>query len=308
MLYDSIDTDICQELRESRYGEKKMRSEVIAGLVALYDPQKAQKLRECGTWLKFGAVVGTGRLSLLGANFCRLRICPMCQWRRSLALGYQMDIVYRLMLQDGRKHFAHVVFALKNSTADHLWRGIDQLTVAFRRLMTKDDLIPGIVVGYYRALEVTYNRSENTYHPHYHCIWLLPDDYYEGHYMGHEELLRRWKHAAQVDYDPVVHIQAVEGENLTSSLYEITKYTYKDSDIVDSDMSDEEKSDVLRTIDAALKGRRLISFGGAIKAYRQRMHMEDDLDKAMYDEDQTGAERYVFVWRQGVYIRYRPQD
>ena len=308
MIYDSIETDVCQEFHELRYDNKKMRTEDIAALVALYDQQKAQKIRECGTWLKFAAVIGSGRLSLVGANFCRLRICPMCQWRRSLALGYQMDMVYHLMLRDGRRHFAHVVLALRNCAGNQLWRGIDQLTAAYRRLMTKDDLIPGLIDGYYRALEVTYNAEEGTYHPHYHCIWLLPDDYYDGHYIGHTELLQRWKHAAQVDYEPTIHIQAVEGDDLTTSLYEITKYTYKDNDILDAAITDQEKARVLQTMDEALKGKRLISFGGAMRAYRQRMKFEDDLDKVMLDDDQTGDERYIFVWRNGVYIRYRMED
>ena len=37
------------------------------------------------------------KLRLKGANFCRARLCPLCNWRRSLKLRYQLGRVLNVV-------------------------------------------------------------------------------------------------------------------------------------------------------------------------------------------------------------------
>ena len=66
-------------LSDARFAwkEERMKSR---RLVYLYDkagyPDYADRAEACATWLRFGTI-GDKR-GLLSANFCRLRLCPMC--------------------------------------------------------------------------------------------------------------------------------------------------------------------------------------------------------------------------------------
>ena len=39
------------------------------------------------------------------------------------------------------------------------------------------------MLGYMRAIEVTYNQQEDTYHPHIHCIFAVKAQYFTKGYI-----------------------------------------------------------------------------------------------------------------------------
>lgn len=51
---------------------------------------KARRLSACAQWAEFEQLPEGQGLRLHDASFCRVRLCPMCQWRRSLKLGAQV--------------------------------------------------------------------------------------------------------------------------------------------------------------------------------------------------------------------------
>lgn len=51
---------------------------------------KAERLARCAAWAEFERLPEGQGLRLHDASFCRVRLCPMCQWRRSLKLGAQV--------------------------------------------------------------------------------------------------------------------------------------------------------------------------------------------------------------------------
>jgi len=51
---------------------------------------KAERLAHCAAWAEFERLPDGQSLRLHDASFCRVRLCPMCQWRRSLKLGAQV--------------------------------------------------------------------------------------------------------------------------------------------------------------------------------------------------------------------------
>lgn len=285
-----------------------MRAIAISELMEQIDPIRAALLRDCGTVLSFGQLA-SGKLSLQRANFCRLRICPMCAWRRALKLGGQMDELMRVVVDRGHTYLCHVVLTVRNCAASELSVAIKTINEGYRYMMRKIPTVSDAVIGYYRALEVTYNEDEDSYHPHVHSIWVMRDDYMDGHYIPQDLLSTLWGRAIKADYSPIVHISKIDpgADNISAAVAELTKYTVKDSDILD--IADEHKRiQVLATIDDVLHGLRLISYGGILRKIRREL-AQADLDKVDLTDDITGDEdivaRYVAIWRNGVYIRYR---
>ena len=57
-------------------------------------------LERCCSWLLFRRYVEGSVLKLHKAEFCRHRLCPTCNWRKSLKLFSQMKEVSARLLQD----------------------------------------------------------------------------------------------------------------------------------------------------------------------------------------------------------------
>ena len=101
----------CQVLRDVRNNKKrdwalhKLHNSYIAMAYEGVNPVKAERMRECANWLAF-LRNSDGSLKLHDARFCRVRLCPVCQWRRALKTFAQMSQVLTLpKLRDTNLYF-----------------------------------------------------------------------------------------------------------------------------------------------------------------------------------------------------------
>ena len=279
----------------------------IANVVECYDKYKAAQLRDCGTHLTFNKS-SVGNLTLTHANFCRIRICPMCTWRRTLKLGLQMQANYAVQIQRGYKHI-FLTLTVKNVSAADLSSTLDDIMASTDR-MHKLTAFNTSIVGYFRALEVTYNERQNTYHPHLHYILTVPADYYDytGKNLTQAQMADMWRKSMRLDYDPMINVKRIEprGDNgMTHAVAETAKYPLKATNILEL-RSRKRQVQVCETIDNALKSRRLIAFGGVtrqIRAELKQSDLEDELvnlaDDAVSDDS---VREIIYVWRNGLYL------
>lgn len=297
----------CQEDIELLDGKRnwikrKIMTINVSKLMAVYDPERAAKIKGCGTYLEF-ALNPDGTKRLHAANFCRERLCPMCQWRRSIKLGWQADQIYRKLTDEGYKHI-FVTLTLRNCAAPELNATTDKLLGAFARLK-RAALWQRAVRGSYRALEITYNKEADTYHPHLHILATVDGSYFDSSnadYIDKTRLINAWRRALGVDYDPSVDIEGItqrEGQSMTSACAEVCKYPCKSAEI--------HSSNVLQTIDYALRGRRLIQWAGVAANVRRELELDDvesgnlvQTSGEVPGEDEL--QKIVYVWRYGLYI------
>lgn len=284
-----------------RWKERKSMSLKVSRLMRKYDEERADKILRCGTYLVF-IQDPTGRKNLHSANFCRERLCPMCQWRRSLRLSVQADKIYGRLTDQGYKHI-FLTLSVRNCTASDLPSTIDHMYESLTRL-TRSKRWKESFPGLYGAFEITYNSEACTYHPHFHLILTVKPEYFTSNlYWSHDQFIAAWRKAARLDYDPSVDIEAVrqkQGQSLTSAVVEACKYPVKSAEI--------NSSDVLRTIDYALRGRRLLRWQGVAKAVRKEMQLDDVEDGDLIHTDDVPTEltdetvKIAYAWRHGVYI------
>ena len=93
--------DISPTGRQNDWGRRKMANELLAIAYEDVNKRKAERLRNCATWLSFAAGAD-GRLRLHDANFCRVRLCPICQWRRALKTYSHTRSIVEAMTADYR--------------------------------------------------------------------------------------------------------------------------------------------------------------------------------------------------------------
>lgn len=274
----------------------KLHSGYISLAYEEIDPRKAERMKDCANWLSF-VRKEDGTMKLHDARFCRVRLCPVCQWRRSLKTFAQMSQVLDVATSDGFQ-FIFLTLTMKNCSGSNLSNELTHLLLSFNRLMKYKD-IQKAVKGFYRGCEVTHNVNTDEYHPHIHAILAVRSGYFGGTmYLSQARWTELWQRALQVEYTPIIDVRKCKGGS--KAIAEACKYAVKPSDILNFD-DWEMTVDTLRTLDTALEKRRFVGLGGCIKEIHKRLHLDDIEDGDLVhvesvETEQATEEEIIFFW------------
>ena len=246
----------------------------------LISESRMKSLEECGNNLLF-SVNDKNEKRLKGASFCRIRTCPMCNWRKSLKLfGQTSEIANIIINQDSSTRFLFVTFTVKNCDADKLSQTIDMMNMGFKSLTNKSkgvkitEKFKNNMLGYIRAMEVTYNQEKDTYHPHIHCIFAVKAGYFKGNgYIKKTDWQYIWGECCKTDYEPIVNVQTIKNST-AKAVAEVAKYPVKIDDLVNYD-NEKKAIQALIVFTKILKGRRLITFGGVFADIKKQLKLDD---------------------------------
>lgn len=278
--------DFKQTGKIRNWDRRKLESFVVSNVYSLMSglEKYGEQMASCGNFLEFGACsyVEHGK-KLIKANFCKARLCGMCQWRKSLVTRKQVvDLVH----EHQKEYLTDVPLLLTltvvNVKGEELNKAIDQMNSAWKRL-TELKVVKRSVRSWFKSLEVTYNKERDDYHPHFHALLMVPHHYFykdRGLYIPHEKWLELWKKSMRDDRITQVDIRKVkprEQGSLESLAGEVAKYATKPSSyIFENEEGEEEASPkVIEELHYALKGRRLIGFGGLFSKLRKAKKMID---------------------------------
>lgn len=269
-------------------------------------------LRQCADTLLF-ARDAQGKKQLAGGNFCHVRFCPMCNWRRSLKLAIQMGQAAALINSERKVRYIFVTLTCRNVPPVRLSGQIDALNKAWGRIFkTRQGLkspaaarLRSQVLGYMRALEITYNKEAGNYHPHLHALLAVKPTYFMGGkgggYIKQSSWVTLWQEALGVSYAPSVNVQAVKRDQQHKAIAEVSKYPVKTYDF--DKLTKRRAARVLAVMTHATRSRRLLTFGGIIREARQRLKQDIEGDLIhVGDEAQPvflPVCRVVYRWRDG---------
>jgi len=293
---DEVLSDKSKTGKERPWRVHKMNTIKLAESYERLGEKKAYRVKDCGTFLEFKNYGNEKRLNR--ANFCKVRLCPMCGWRRSLKVFGQVSKVMDQALQDREYRFLFLTLTCKNVEGDELGNSLDMLFKAFKRLMERKKVKTSIK-GWFRALEVTHNLDKNSpnydsYHPHFHVILMVNRSYFNdpNYYISQTEWIALWKKSLGVDYDPNIDIRAFKSaskEMTSKSIAEVATYTVKDNDLIIQDengeVNEEMTDDAVFILDRALARRRLVAFGGELKLIHKELNLDDTIDGDLIQTD-----------------------
>lgn len=289
-----------------------MANELLAMAYETVNPAKTARLRDCATYLVYLSDGECKRLEQ--ANFCRVRLCPVCAWRRCLKVYGQVAQVLQAVQTDKPMAYLLLTLTVRNCTGPDLSNTLDSLMSAYNRLFGYVD-VKRAVKGWYRGVEVVHNLvpdspSYDTYHPHIHCLVAVKPSYFtDRSYLSQKRWQAFWKRAARLDYDPQVDVRRVRG-NTASAIAEVAKYASKESDYLiahDWDLT----VDTVRLLDEALNNRRFAAFGGILKDWHRKLNLDDPDDGDLIHADDERPpildvmHWMMFVWYSGYrqYVR-----
>lgn len=274
----------------------KLHSGYISLAYEEIDPKKSERMKNCAQWLSFFRKED-GTMKLHDARFCRVRFCPVCQWRRSLKTFAQMSQVLDLAKGQGYQ-FIFLTLTMQNCKSSELSDELTHILLSFNRLMKYKD-VQKAVKGFYRGCEVTHNTQTDEYHPHIHAILAVSGSYFGGsYYLSQARWTELWQRAMQVSYTPIVDVRKCKGGS--KAIAEACKYAVKPSDILNMDDWDM-TVDTLRTLDKALEKRRFVGLGGILKDLHKQLHLDDPEDGDLVHIEGEGTEQpteeeVIFFW------------
>lgn len=260
--------------------EKKGRVRLLARLYKKGDYlDYAERARNCATKLQYYAMEN-GDKQLISANFCHLRLCPMCTARRAQRAAYKLSqILNRIEADHPGVTFLFLTLTVQNCDGNELGDTIGLLTKSWDRLM-KNRKIQRAIKGWFRAVEITRGK-ETGYHPHIHAILVVEQDYFprkNGLYITQPEWQERWQKAARLLYKPVVHVEKTrDKKNGMGAVLEAAKYATKDEDYIDPELPEAEAVQIVKDYTEALYRRRMTAFGGWMKEVA-KLYDAGDLD------------------------------
>lgn len=296
--YNTKITKVQAEL-EKKFSVKKNYSLKLSDVYYhIGEKDRAYRVSECGSYLEFYVTEDSQKLH--AANFCRDRLCPMCNWRRTLKIFSQVSAVMD-ELKDYK--FIFLTLTIRNCEGYKLSETVQAIFDGWRYLYNKNTIFRKSIFGTFRSLEVTRNRGAGTFHPHLHCILAVDANYYKHNFIKHSEWVQLWRKACKLDYDPWVYVENVKdtGKGVPGAVAEVTKYSVKAVDYATS-------ADNVRVLSSALAARRLCGWTGVFAQVRKQLNLDDveDGDLVHTEVDNIREDvRFMIVryqWRSGYYV------
>lgn len=262
-----------------------------------YRQSLIERLSSCGDVLKF-IQQEDGSLKLYQAYFCKNKLCPMCNWRRSMKYSYQTSrIVDEAIKQEPKARFLFLTLTVRNVKGEDLNATLTSLTKSFDRLF-KRVKVQRNLLGYLRSVEVTHNEKENTYHPHIHVLMMVRPSYFRStdDYISQKEWGEMWSQSLKVDYVPMVDIRGVKQsyQGIEKAIVETAKYPVKPMDL---DLTDK------RVVDDLYQGlyrKRQLGYGGLFKTIKKKLRLDDvengDLIHTTENNDVSEGTKIVAIW------------
>lgn len=280
----------------SKWGVQKKRAKLVAKHMRLasgvYPSLKgrAYRMSHCSDTIAY-EVMPDGSYRYAGACLCRDKLCPVCAWRLAVKrTGEMIKTIDKLTEIAPRTTAIHIVLTVKNCEASKLKAVIQAMSAGFARLRRRQ-LWKDYIIGYARSIEVTYNADKATYHPHIHCVCIVPDTYTRQISIG--DWVELWRDCARLEYRPIVwashaytqrttlyadasaHAYRFEDTNeagaAKNAIVEAMKYSIKPDTLIDAAQAGD-----IGEIAVQMAGIRTVSYGGILKQIRKMLGITGD--------------------------------
>ncbi|MEE6047786.1 protein rep, partial [Avibacterium paragallinarum] len=271
---------------DAKWDHHKSSTDVISYYYASSAKHSKYSVRmdSCAELLRFQFIdnlaTGETELKLNKAQFCRVRLCPVCQWRRSMA--WRARLFQNLPLLFAEKpnlSFIFLTLTVKNCPITSLSDTLKWMNQAWNRLIGRKE-VKKAVKGFIRATEVT--KSGEQAHPHFHVILAVNKSYFTDRtYIKTAQWAELWQDCLQVDYLPLVDARKIrqKGDQIElKAVLETLKYTTKIEHLI------EDKDWFLELSDQLFK-KRFIATGGCFKDVLKEEVSNEEMIKGEQSEE-----------------------
>ena len=268
--------------------------------------RKAERVKYCCSYLWFLECQESEKhpKKLKSAFFCKDRLCPLCQKRKSIKqFAISVQLGHELLKRYPTYRFLFLTLTVPNVKLEELSNKITHILESWKRL-TKRTEVKLAVKGYYRTLEITYNHERKDYHPHLHVVLVVSARYFKTKdYIQHDRWLEMWRESTRQPEITQVDIRTVKAKGSKKNTIdpvilifaEACKYGLKpwstslktpirlQKGKISRDIEGhawlrptrKETAYVVNLLESALYRRRLVQYGGVLKQLKRDLKLKD---------------------------------
>ncbi|GAB1614258.1 protein rep [Mammaliicoccus lentus] len=251
-------------------------------------------VQDCNTFLSFVADKTLEKQKLYKANSCKNRFCPVCAWRKARKDALGLSLMMQYIKQQENKEFIFLTLTTPNVMSDELENEIKRYNNSFRKLI-KRKKVGSVIKGYVRKLEITYNKKRDDYNPHFHVLIAVNKSYFtdKRYYISQQEWLDLWRDVTGISEITQVQVQKIR-QNNNKELYEMAKYSGKDSDYLINQK-------VFDAFYKSLKGKQVLVYSGLFKEAKKKLK-NGDLDYLKEIDPTEYIYQIFYIWKQKEYL------
>lgn len=278
-----------------KYTEKKQRNQVFQKFIERHVKEGQMDLiRECNTFLSFVADRTLEKQKLHKSNLCKNRFCPICAWRKARKDALGLSLMMQYIKQQEDKQFIFLTLTTPNVTSNYLESEIKDYNKAFKKMIERKK-VKSIIKGYVRKLEITYNQKRDDYNPHFHVLIAVNKSYFtdKRYYISQKEWLELWRDVTGNSEITQVRVQKIR-QNNNKELYEMAKYSGKDSDYLINQK-------VFDVFYKSLKGKQILVYSGLFKDARKKLK-SGELDYLKEVDPTEYIYQIFYTWNKKEYL------
>lgn len=278
-----------------KYTEKKQRNQVFQKFIKRHIGENQMDLvQDCNTFLSFVADKTLEKQKLYKANSCKNRFCPVCAWRRARKDALGLSLMMQYIKQQEKKEFIFLTLTTPNVQNEQLEDEIKHYNKSFKKMVERKK-VKSIIKGYVRKLEITYNKKRDDYNPHFHVLIAVNKSYFtdKRYYISQQEWLDLWRDVTGISEITQVQVQKIR-QNNNKELYEMAKYSGKDSDYLINQK-------VFDAFYKSLKGKQVLVYSGLFKEAKKKLK-NGDLDYLKEIDPTEYIYQIFYIWKQKEYL------
>ncbi|MDW4286074.1 protein rep [Staphylococcus saprophyticus] len=278
-----------------KYTEKKQRNQVFQKFIKRHIGENQMDLVEdCNTFLSFVADKTLEKQKLYKANSCKNRFCPVCAWRKARKDALGLSLMMQYIKQQEKKEFIFLTLTTPNVQNEQLEDEIKRYNKSFKKMVERKK-VKSIIKGYVRKLEITYNKKRDDYNPHFHVLIAVNKSYFtdKRYYISQQEWLDLWRDVTGISEITQVQVQKIR-QNNNKELYEMAKYSGKDSDYLINQK-------VFDAFYKSLKGKQVLVYSGLFKEAKKKLK-NGDLDYLKEIDPTEYIYQIFYIWKQKEYL------
>ncbi|HHA8850649.1 TPA: protein rep, partial [Streptococcus pneumoniae] len=141
----------------------------------------------------------------------------------------------------------------------------------------------------------TYNKKRDDYNPHFHVLIAVNKSYFtdKRYYISQQEWLDLWRDVTGISEITQVQVQKIR-QNNNKELYEMAKYSGKDSDYLINQK-------VFDAFYKSLKGKQVLVYSGLFKEAKKKLK-NGDLDYLKEIDPTEYIYQIFYIWKQKEYL------
>lgn len=255
----------------------------------------------CAGQLKFWALE-SGEKQVFDANFCHMRLCPVCNGRRVLRADYLMQQVMNKVCSDYGAEFVYLRFDFLKADGDNLREVIKELKKAWKRFVGYRG-VKEVISGWFRAVRIKKcmknGKWDGTYQLCIYAILSVEPGCFRRSKV--EQFGQLWNKVIGVDGRSLVKLEKTQENAVRFAACAVSE-----SDFLKTRLPEKESVKVVRDYTEALRRQRTTAYGGWMEKAAISLGAENLEDgDLIHIEDETVTEETAdfietYYWHYGV--------